>query len=204
MDYLLKDEKAIPLLLKYLFYKIEVEMLTGVPTLIIVDEAGILLKNQTLAKEFDNWLVTFRKLNAGLLFAMQNLNQIKDNPIFPSMLGNCRTKIFLPDPNAMSEDIYELYRKVGLNSVEIRALSEAQIKKEYIIKNDFGTNKFEFTLSPLELALIGATGINEQTEMKKILEQTDDVKQVNLRWVEEKFGNFSKEYNFIKEIIGGE
>ena len=56
----------------------------------------------------------------------------------------------------------------------------------------------------MELALIGATGINEQTEMKKILEQTDDVKQVNLRWVEEKFGNFSKEYNFIKEIIGGE
>lgn len=203
MDYLLKDEKAIPLLLKYLFYKIEVEMLTGVPTLIVVDEAGVLLKNETLAKEFDNWLVTFRKLNAGLLFAMQNLNQVKDNSIFPSMLGNCRTKIFLPDANAMSEDIYELYRKVGLNNVEIKALSEAQIKKEYLIKNDFGTNKFEFTLSPVELALIGSTGINDQTKMKKILEQTNDVKEINLKWIEEKFGNYSKEYNFVKEIIGG-
>ena len=202
MDYILKDEKVVPLLLKYLFYKIETEMLnSNIPTLIFVDEAGVLFKKDIFGNKFNDFLVTFRKLNASIVFAMQNLNQIKDNPIYPAMKGNCKTKIFLPDQNAMSEGLYELYRNVGLNDKEIETLSEAEIKKDYLVKNDSGTNKFTFTLSPLEIALVGSTGMKEQMEIKKILDETDNVEEINLRWIAYKFGIHSEEYKFVEKII---
>ncbi len=205
MDHVLKDERVVPLLMKYLFHKIEVERLAnGYPTLIVVDEAGVLFRNiKEMSKKFDDWLVTLRKLNASLMFAMQNLNQIKNNPIYSALKGSCKTKIFLPDKNAMHEELYNLYQEVGLNSIEIKKLSEAEIKKEYMIKNDSGTAKFEFTLSPMELALVACTGINDQLKMKEIQQQTDDTREINLKWIEYKFGKYSDEYHFVKNITGG-
>ena len=205
MDHVLKDERVVPLLMMYLFHKIEVERLIhGYPTLIVTDEAGVLFRNiRQMSRKFDDWLVTLRKLNASLMFAMQNLNQIKDNPIYSAMKGSCKTKIFLPDQNAMNEDLYRLYQDVGLNSIEIKKLSESERRKEYIIKNEFGTSKFEFTLSPLELAFVASTGINDQIKIKEIQQETNDVKEINLKWIEYKFGKHSDEYNYVKKIIGG-
>ena len=103
----------------------------------------------------------------------------------------------------MNEDLYRLYQDVGLNSIEIKKLSESERRKEYIIKNEFGTSKFEFTLSPLELAFVASTGINDQIKIKEIQQETDDIREINLKWIEYKFGRHSDEYHYVKKIIGG-
>lgn len=206
MEYVVKDEKVVPLLLKLLFYKIEVEKLNkGYPTIIGVDETGVLFKNlKEMEKGLDDWLVTLRKLNTLIIFAFQNLHQMKNLTIYPAMKGNCKTKIFLPDKHAETSEIHALYSNIGLNDKEINTLSELQIKKDYLLQNDYGTNKFELELTPLEIAIIGSTGIKDQIKIMEIMKETNDIKEINLKWIEYKFSKNSEEYEFIKKIIEGE
>ena len=55
----------------------------------------------------------------------------------------------------------------------------------------------------MELAFVASTGINDQIKIKEIQQETDDIREINLKWIEYKFGKYSNEYNYVKKIIGG-
>ena len=89
---------TIPVL-TYLFHRIE-QRLDGRPTLIIIDEAWVVLANATFGAKLEEWLRTLRKKNAAVVLATQSLSEIANSPYRDVILESCPTKLYLPNAEA--------------------------------------------------------------------------------------------------------
>ncbi len=146
---------TIPVL-TYLFHRIE-QRLDGRPTLIIIDEAWVVLAtNTTFGAKLEEWLRTFRKKNAAVVLATQSLSEIVNSPYRDVILESCPTKLYLPNAEARNPQTRELYRKFGLSDRQIDIIAEAVPKRDYYYASPLGRRLFQFALGPAALAFIGA------------------------------------------------
>src|SRR6266851_9666514 len=81
----------------YLFHRID-QRLDGRPTLIVLDEAWIMLTNSVFGAKVEEWLRTLRKKNAAVVLATQSLAEIANSPHRDVILESCPTKLYLPNP----------------------------------------------------------------------------------------------------------
>lgn len=148
------NPRLIAMTLRYLFHRVE-EQLTGVPTLLVLDEAWIFLSHPMFAQRIKEWLKVLRKKNTYVLFATQDMNDALSSSIAPTLLQNCPTQILLANPKAMDETVYQAYRTLGLSRGQIEAISRLQREGDrgYYLHNSRGSRVFHLGLSPLELAL---------------------------------------------------
>jgi type IV secretion system protein VirB4 len=145
---------TIPVL-TYLFHRIE-QRLDGRPTLIVIDEAWVVLANSTFGAKLEEWLRTLRKKNAAVVLATQSLSEIANSPHRDVILESCPTKLYLPNAEARNPQTRELYRKFGLSERQIGILAEATPKRDYYYVSTLGRRLFQFALGPAALAFIGA------------------------------------------------
>lgn len=150
------DKLVIPTLL-YLMHRVE-GRLTGAPTLIIIDEAWVLLMNSLASSKVEEWLRVIRKKNGALVLATQSLVDINDARIREILLESCPTKVFLPNPHALDPRTRTQYEAVGLTDRQIAMLSNAIPKCDYFYSSTLGKRMFQLNLSQLELAFIGVNG----------------------------------------------
>jgi type IV secretion system protein VirB4 len=94
MEALLHRAGAVLPVLTYLFHRLE-ERFTGVPTLLILDEAWVYLDNPAFAARIREWLKVLRKRNVAVLFATQSLADIAGSLIAPALIESCPQRIFL-------------------------------------------------------------------------------------------------------------
>jgi type IV secretion system protein VirB4 len=145
---------TIPVL-TYLFHRIE-QRLDGRPTLIIIDEAWVVLANTTFGAKLEEWLRTLRKKNAAVVLATQSLSEIANSPYRDVILESCPTKLYLPNAEARNPQTRELYRKFGLSDRQIDIIAEAVPKRDYYYASPLGRRLFQFALGPAALAFVGA------------------------------------------------
>ncbi len=145
---------TIPVL-TYLFHRIE-QRLNGRPTLIVIDEAWVVLANSTFGAKLEEWLRTLRKKNAAVVLATQSLSEIANSPYRDVLLESCPTKLYLPNAEALNPQTRELYRKFGLSDRQIDILAEATPKRDYYYVSPLGRRLFQFAIGPAALAFIGA------------------------------------------------
>lgn len=176
------DKYALPVLL-YLFRRIE-EALDGRPTLIILDEAWIMLGHPVFREKIREWLKTLAKKNCAVLMATQNISDASSSGILDVLVESTATKIFLPNIYAAQEDGSELYKRMGLNKRQIQIISEATPKQDYYTVSESGCRLYELALSPIALAFVGAT---DKYSLKRIqtLEKQWGTRWP-LKWLEEK------------------
>ncbi|MBF0532620.1 MAG: DUF87 domain-containing protein [Candidatus Omnitrophica bacterium] len=154
MEHLLnKDERYTVPVLTYLFHKIE-QRLTGRPTLIILDEAWLLLKHKEFSHKIEEWLRVLRKANASVVFSTNSLADVIHSPIKHVLDESCPTKIFLPNPIAATPNIKEIYLSFGLTEEQIKVITYAVPKKHYYHTSPLGTRLFELGLGPVELSFM--------------------------------------------------
>ena len=91
----------------YLFHRID-QRLDGRPTLIILDEAWIMLAQSLFGAKIEEWLRTLRKKNAAVVLATQRLSEIANSPHRNVILESCPTRIYLPNPEATNAASREL------------------------------------------------------------------------------------------------
>lgn len=190
MGEVIKNEKVITPLLDYIFHKIETEKLDGTPSLIVLDECWVFLKNENMANKIAEWLKVLRKKNTSVIFATQSLQDISDSQIASSIIDACKTNIFLPNEKAMSTWI-NLYKKFNLNEVEIQDINDGKMKRDYFVKSSEGSRIFSLNSSTTEIALIGASSKNEQAKImvlkneidKKIMSSERKTKLLNREWI---------------------
>lgn len=163
MNEIINNKMAITPLLSYIFRRIE-NSLDGSPTILILDECWMFFDNPQFAEKIRDWLKTLRKKNASVIFATQELGDIMNSKLFTTILDACKTKVFLPNPNAQIDSYKEVYKKFGLNDTEIRIIAESTPKKDYYYKSELGSRKFELDLKTNTLKLIA----NGDTERQKI------------------------------------
>lgn len=184
MAKLMNTPAAIAPALSYIFHRLE-ERFTGVPSLLILDESWIFLKNPVFAAKIEEWLKVLRKKNVAVVFASQSLTDVTNSSIASSIIESCLNKIYLPNATAMEQTTKPLYEAFGLNNTEIKLISEALPKLEYYYKSTLGSRLFELALEEIALAYCGASSAIDQKMVKKFLKEYGR-DEFNRAWLEYK------------------
>jgi len=158
MEHLMSmGEKNIVPVLLYLFRQVELRM-TGRPTMVALDECWLMLAHPLFREKVREWLKTWRKKNALVFLATQELSDVMNSPIRDAILASCPTKILLPNPEANESSSRAMYELIGLSEREIQILAHATVKREYYYKSPLGRRIFSFGFEPLTLSFVGASG----------------------------------------------
>ncbi|WP_291518847.1 type IV secretion system protein VirB4 [Acidovorax sp.] len=154
---LMTPEVASPFM-DYAFYCIEQRLDGNTPTLIYVEEAWYMLSNPIFAAKMDDWLRTFRKKKAFLVFATQALDEIKQMKSLGAFISNVPTRIFLPSMNNSVFANADMYREIfSLNDAQLGLLAEALPKRDYLIVKGNETRLVEGDMPAIILKINDAT-----------------------------------------------
>jgi len=174
----LKNEDAVPVLL-YLFHKIE-KSLDGRPTMLILDEAWLMLGHSVFRDKIREWLKVLRKANCQVILATQSLSDAAQSGILDVLQESCPIKIMLPNPQAFNKGSsehfgpYDFYKQFGLNDREIEIIADAIPKQEYYYISPLGTRLFNLALDEIALAFVGASGKDDIKSIKNLIEEYGD------------------------------
>ncbi len=163
------DKIALPTL-AYLFHRIE-QRFKGQPTLLVLDEAWIMLGHPVFRAKIREWLKVLRKANVAVVFATQSLSDLEKSGIADVIYESCPTKILLPNPEALTDNARPFYERMGLNEKQIQILAMATPKRQYYLMQPGGRRLFELGLSGVELAFVGASGKEDIIRVRDLKSQ---------------------------------
>ncbi|WP_398494388.1 conjugal transfer protein TrbE [Variovorax sp.] len=169
MEALMQSKAAVLAVLGYLFARFE-EQFDGAPTLLVLDEAWLLLDDPVFAARIRQWLKTLRKKNVSVLFSTQSLADVQASSIAPAIVESCASRIFLANPQAGEPQIRVIYEGFGLNARQIEIVARATPKRDYYYQSRLGNRLFELGLGPLALAFVGAGTPEDQRAIDEVLD----------------------------------
>lgn len=163
---LLDTEYAAPIL-DALFHRFE-RRFDGRPTLLLVDEAWLPLMRGDFLERLRKWLKTLRSRNVAVGLSTQEAHDFLSSPVAQTILNSCPAHIFLPNPAVAREEVYKLYKSIGLNERQIHIVQDAQQKRDYLFVTPVGTRLVSFSLGPITRALCASTNDSDQHAMDTI------------------------------------
>lgn len=173
MDDLMRRPQAVGAVLSALFHVLE-RRFTGAPTLLVLDEAWLFLKDAFFAAAMQDWLKTLRKKNVAVVFASQELADVEASPIASTIIEACLTRIFLPNDRAREPRSRSFYERLGLNGRQIALIGNATPKREYYLVGRDGCRLFELGLGPATLAFVGASRPEDHTLIDRVLTEVGE------------------------------
>lgn len=185
MNNVVGNRQVLVPLLDYLFHRIELS-LSNKPTLLILDECWLFLDNPRFAAKIKDWLKTLRKKNASVVFATQELNDVKKSSIFETILDACETRIFLANRQAKTSVYKDIYQTFNLNEREVEIISKGVLKKDYYYKSTKGSRLFDLKLNPVSLAFVASTGADDQKKCLTLQDQDLSTEEFIKEWLEYK------------------
>jgi len=170
LENLMNMPTIIAPVLHYLFHRLE-SRFTGVPTLLILDEAWLYLDNPLFAEKIRDWLKTLRKKNVSVIFATQSVEDAMNTTIAPALLESCPSRILLPNDRVLEPKIRQSYEKLGLNEKQLQMLVTAMPKRQYYYQSRLGNRLFELDLGPIALAFTAMSRPEDQALIKELLNE---------------------------------
>ena len=162
------DRNLIPVLL-YLFHRIE-KSFKGQPSMLILDEAWIMLGHHVFREKIREWLKMLRKANCMVVLATQQLSDAFNSGILDVLVDSCPTKFYLPNSEAnKNKTVTEIYQRCGLNETEIDLIASATPKRDYYLKSLEGSRMVNLKLMPKALAFVGASDKESIALVRKLL-----------------------------------
>lgn len=168
----LGEKFALPVLL-YLFRRIETS-LDGRPTLILLDEAWLMLAHPVFKNKIAEWLDSMAKKNCVVFMATQHLSHAANSGILDIIVESTATKIFLPNLYARDPETRQIYERMGLNPRQIGIIASAQPKRDYYYVSEKGQRLYQLALGPVALAFVGATDPDSVEQMKQLVKRHGD------------------------------
>jgi len=165
-------EKALVPVLLYLFRRLE-KMMTGKPTLLVLDEAWVMLGHPVFREKIREWLKVLRKKNCAVVLATQSLSDAAKSGITDVLYESCPTKILLPNPEAQTEFSRDFYRQMGLNSKQISIVATSVMKRDYYMITSEGKRLFDMELGPKALAFVGISNPEHMKAFDRIYDPND-------------------------------
>lgn len=160
---------ALPVL-KQIFHLIA-QQFDGKPVAIILDEAWLMLKDPTFARELIHWFKTLRKFNAIVILATQSLTDLEQSPHFVNLLECAKTRFYLPNYDATTPLLRPIYQRLGLENKEIELIASMIPKKDYYFCKNTQRTRFNLVLSPEELALLSLAGNKDKALVDSLYSQ---------------------------------
>lgn len=174
-------ERNLVPVLTYLFRRIE-KRLTGAPSLIILDEAWLMLGHPTFRDKIREWLKVLRKANCAVLLATQSISDAERSGIIDVLKESCPTKICLPNGAAREPGTREFYERIGFNERQIEIVATAIPKREYYVASPEGRRLFDMALGPLTLSFVGATGKDDLKRIRSL--QSEHGPEWPIHWLQ--------------------
>jgi type IV secretion/conjugal transfer VirB4 family ATPase len=168
MDDLMRKPAAAGAVLAALFHMLE-RRFDGKPTLLVLDEAWLFLKDAFFAAQIQDWLKTLRKKNVAVVFASQELADVEASPIASTIIEACLTRIFLPNDRAREPRSRSFYERLGLNGRQIDLIAHATPKRDYYLVSRDGCRVFELGLGPAALAFVAASKPEDHQAIDSVL-----------------------------------
>ena len=166
------EKNVVPVLL-YLFRQVELRM-DGRPTMVALDECWLMLAHPLFREKVREWLKTWRKKNALVFLATQELADVMNSPIRDVILASCPTKLLLPNPEANENSSRPMYELIGLNEREIQILANATVKRDYYYKSPVGRRIFSFGFGPVALSFVGASSQEDLRTINHLIRTCGD------------------------------
>jgi type IV secretion system protein VirB4 len=163
-------ERNLVPVLTYLFRRIE-QRLTGEPSLIILDEAWLMLGHPTFQDKIREWLKVLRKANCAVVLATQSISDAERSGIIDVLKESCPTKICLPNGAAREPGTREFYQRIGFNERQIEIVATALPKREYYVSSPDGRRLFDMALGPVALSFAGASGKEDLKHIRSLYEE---------------------------------
>jgi type IV secretion/conjugal transfer VirB4 family ATPase len=157
-------ERSLVPVLTYLFRRIE-KRLDGSPSLIVLDEAWLMLGHPVFCAKIREWLKVLRKANCAVVLATQSISDAERSGIIDVLKESCPTKICLPNGAAREAGTREFYERIGFNERQIEIVANAIPKREYYVATPEGRRLFDMSLGPVALSFVGASG---KDDLKRI------------------------------------
>ena len=154
MTKVLNDDVLAPAVISYLVHRIQsISMETKDPSLILVDEARAMLRNETFATRFlETGLLEGRKLRQAYVLCFQSPGTLMDTKRQQIIIDQCHTKILFRIGND-SETSLEQYRMFGLNQAQLDFLANKTFKEfryaVLIVKNSGESAIVDCDIGPL-------------------------------------------------------
>jgi type IV secretion/conjugal transfer VirB4 family ATPase len=171
----------------YAFYCIEKQLDGETPTFIYVEESWYMLANPTFEEKINDWLRTFRKKKAFVVFATQSPEELQRLKSWAAFVANVPTRIFLPSINDSIAATAGIYRALfNLNDAQLELLASAVPKRDYLLCKPGLTRLVQASMPSVLIA------INEGTSRSEVREKAlDAAAQGESGW----------ELKFLREVL---
>lgn len=184
MGYLMQqgDGVIIPAL-KFLIHTLSRQFNTGEPTLVVFDESFLFFKHHLFREKIIEWIKTVRKFNVAIIFATQEIADLFNYPdLLSTLKTNCVTKFFLPNPLAVTEDLFAQYKSMGLNEKQINLIAHGH-RGEYFYVSALGKRKFNLDLNqtPITFNFTARTSSSDINLALQLVQQ--DSKNFMTNWL---------------------
>ncbi len=165
----LGEKFALPVLL-YLFMRIEESLreADARPTLLILDEAWLMLAHPAFRDKIEEWLRSMAKKNCCVLMATQSISEAHKSGILDIITESTACRIYLANPHAREEKASEIYAQMGLNKRQIEIIASAVPKRDYYYVSEKGRRLYQLALGPLALAFVGSTDKESIATIQKL------------------------------------
>jgi type IV secretion system protein VirB4 len=159
MTHVLDNPQVRTPLMMYLFHRLAA-LVDGRRLVVDIDEFWKALGDEAFRDLAQDGLKTYRKQNAFMVFGTQSPADVLTSPIAHTILEQCATKIFLPNPHAAARDYVEGF---GLTRREFALVREelAPQSRQFLIKQGLNSVVAELRLDGLEDQLAVLSGRTE-------------------------------------------
>jgi len=150
-------------ILMYLFHRLQ-GLVDGRRLVIDVDEFWKALGDEAFRGLAQDGLKTFRKQNAFLILGTQSPADVLRSPIAHTIVEQCATKIFLPNPHAAERDYID---GLGLSAREFALVRDelAPAQHRFLVKQGLDSVVAELDLTGLDDALAVLSGRAETVDL---------------------------------------
>ncbi len=150
-------------IMMYLFHRLS-GLVDGRRLVIDIDEFWKALGDEAFRGLAQDGLKTYRKQNAFMVFGTQSPADVLRSEISHTILEQCATKVFLPNPHAQARDYIDGF---GLTEREYRLVREdlAPERRQFLIKQGLNSVVVELHLDGLGDQLAILSGRTETVEL---------------------------------------
>ncbi|WP_273793759.1 VirB4 family type IV secretion/conjugal transfer ATPase [Brucella anthropi] len=161
-DFLDNEEIRTPLM-AYLFHRVE-QLIDGRRIIIVIDEFWKALQDEGFRDLAQNKLKTIRKQNGLMLFATQSPRDAINSPIAHTIIEQCPTQIFLPNPRGSHADYVDGFKLTG-REYELIARELSVDSRRFVLKQGHKSVVAELNLHGFDNELAILSGCTASVEL---------------------------------------
>jgi type IV secretory pathway VirB4 component len=144
---------------------------TGQPTLLICDEMHKLAEHPMVVNNFDHGLRLWRFRNVAFIAATQEVGDITKQHVLGRLLIQCPTRIYLPNPSALSPSHRDAYKDLDVTTEQLHEIHQLPQGNYFFQQLAVGARAFRLKLTGDALAMCGRNSLEDHQRMTDLYAQ---------------------------------